>query len=125
MLWLTVLLSHDSLKSWLDTSKRTKCDVCKHTYAFTKVYSPNMPETIPFELVADRVLRQTFKAAIMGIRFMYVSVIWLGVLPFLLAWSWKSIFYMVDTRFAPFLAPSIPLTYLWIVPGLFSAMMYQ
>ena len=102
MLWLTVLLSLHSLKSWLDTSKRTKCDVCKHTYAFTKVYSPNMPETIPFELVADRVLRQTFKAAVMGVRFMYVSVIWLGILPFLLAWSWKSIFYMVDTRFAPF-----------------------
>ena len=59
-----------------------------------------MPETIPFELVADRVLRQTFKAAVMGVRFMYVSVIWLGVLPFLLAWSWKSIFYMVDTRYA-------------------------
>ncbi len=125
MLWLMLPLSPDSLKSWLDTSKRTKCDVCKHTYAFTKVYSPNMPETIPFELVADRVLRQTFKAVVMGVRFMYVSLIWLGVLPFLLAWSWKSIFYMVDTRYLPFTASSIPLTDLWIVLGLFLVTMFH
>ena len=120
MLWLILLLSPDSLKSWLDTSKRTKCDVCKHTYAFTKVYSPNMPETIPFELVADRVLRQTFKAAVMGVRFIYVSVIWLAVLPFLLAWSWKSVFYMVDTRYLPFPAFSSfdsPLDSAWAVFG--------
>ena len=79
-----------------------------------------MPETIPFELVADRVLRQTFKAAVMGIRFTYVSVIWLAVLPFLLAWSWKSVFYMVDTRYLPFPASSSldsPLDSAWAVFG--------
>ncbi|THU75626.1 zf-C3HC4-domain-containing protein [Dendrothele bispora CBS 962.96] len=44
-------IHQDCLTTWLAHSKKKTCDLCKHRYAFTKVYASDMPSRLPPVLI--------------------------------------------------------------------------
>ncbi|KAL5531378.1 hypothetical protein ACEPAG_4255 [Sanghuangporus baumii] len=87
-------IHQDCLTTWLAHSKKKSCDVCKYQYAFTKVYSENMPKQIPFILFLRKFAQKAFWGLILGIRGIMVAAIWLAFLPYVTVWTWRFYFIM-------------------------------
>ncbi|KAL1742132.1 hypothetical protein HDZ31DRAFT_84364 [Schizophyllum fasciatum] len=85
-------IHQDCLQTWLAHSKKKTCDVCKYSYAFTKVYAPDMPQTLPPWLIARRAAKSVFSSVIFCLRAIMVATIWLGVLPFSTVYAWRAYF---------------------------------
>ncbi|KAL0081359.1 hypothetical protein F4703DRAFT_1866371 [Phycomyces blakesleeanus] len=75
------------LHEWLAHSKREHCELCGHSYAFTPVYQPDMPATIPFKILLRQVLKKAFIHLCFSARFLFVSIIWFIVLPYCTVWA--------------------------------------
>ncbi|GBE86611.1 hypothetical protein SCP_0904900 [Sparassis crispa] len=89
-------IHQDCLTTWLAHSKKQTCDVCKHPYAFTKVYSKDMPKTLPPWLLVRQIFRQLISTLFLGIRSIVVGTMWLAVLPWVTIWTWRLYFAMGD-----------------------------
>ncbi|TFY72452.1 hypothetical protein EVG20_g549 [Dentipellis fragilis] len=87
-------IHQDCLTTWLAHSKKKTCDVCKHPYAFTKVYAEDMPRRLPVFLLVRRLVQQTFFALLFLLRAVLVAVVWLAVLPWITVWTWRMYFVM-------------------------------
>ncbi|KAF8074708.1 hypothetical protein FPV67DRAFT_1474663 [Lyophyllum atratum] len=90
-------IHQDCLTTWLSHSKKKNCDVCKHSYSFTKVYASDMPSTLPPVLLIRRLIQQTLFALLFGVRGIVVGIIWLGVLPWATVWTWRMYFSMGES----------------------------
>ncbi|KAF5383819.1 hypothetical protein D9615_003736 [Tricholomella constricta] len=90
-------IHQDCLTTWLSHSKKKNCDVCKHSYAFTKVYAPDMPSTLPPVLLIRRLLQQGLFALLFGLRGIVVGIIWLAALPWATVWTWRMYFSMGES----------------------------
>ncbi|OSD05343.1 hypothetical protein PYCCODRAFT_1405960 [Trametes coccinea BRFM310] len=87
-------IHQDCLTEWLAHSKKKTCDVCKYPYSFTKVYSKDMPEKLPFFLVLRQFSQQLAFALLFGLRAVLVASIWLAALPWATIWTWRIYFAM-------------------------------
>ncbi|KAI0358245.1 hypothetical protein OH77DRAFT_1475139 [Trametes cingulata] len=87
-------IHQDCLTEWLAHSKKKTCDVCKYPYSFTKVYSKDMPERLPFFLILRQFSRQLLSAVLFGLRTVLVASIWLAALPWVTIWTWRMYFAM-------------------------------
>ncbi|KAA1468915.1 hypothetical protein DENSPDRAFT_834409 [Dentipellis sp. KUC8613] len=87
-------IHQDCLTTWLAHSKKKTCDVCKHPYAFTKVYAEDMPSRLPVFLLVRRLAQQAFFAVLFLLRAILVAVVWLAVLPWITVWTWRMYFVM-------------------------------
>ncbi|PIL24929.1 hypothetical protein GSI_12816 [Ganoderma sinense ZZ0214-1] len=85
-------IHQDCLTEWLAHSKKKTCDVCKHPYSFTKVYSKDMPERLPILLVMRQFSRQIVSAILFGLRAALVATVWLAALPWSTIWTWRMYF---------------------------------
>ncbi|KAF8159833.1 hypothetical protein B0H34DRAFT_704960 [Crassisporium funariophilum] len=90
-------IHQDCLTTWLAHSKKKNCDVCKHSYSFTKVYAPDMPSSLPPVLLIRRLIQHLFLGILFVLRAIAVATIWLGVLPFVTVWSWRMYFSMGES----------------------------
>ncbi|TFY83645.1 hypothetical protein EWM64_g363 [Hericium alpestre] len=87
-------IHQDCLTTWLAHSKKKTCDVCKHPYAFTKVYAEDMPSRLPVILLLRRLAQQTIYLILLGFRAVLVAFVWLAVLPWITVWTWRMYFAM-------------------------------
>ncbi|KAI0369741.1 hypothetical protein BV20DRAFT_1044206 [Pilatotrama ljubarskyi] len=87
-------IHQDCLTEWLAHSKKKTCDVCKYPYSFTKVYSKDMPERLPFFLILRQFSQQLLSAILFGLRTVLVASIWLAALPWVTIWTWRMYFAM-------------------------------
>ncbi|KAJ8496047.1 hypothetical protein ONZ51_g1365 [Trametes cubensis] len=87
-------IHQDCLTEWLAHSKKKTCDVCKYPYSFTKVYSKDMPERLPFFLILRQFSLQLLSAVVFGLRTILVASIWLAALPWVTIWTWRMYFSM-------------------------------
>ncbi|PPQ87179.1 hypothetical protein CVT26_014436 [Gymnopilus dilepis] len=85
--------------AWLAHSNKKKCDLCRHPYAFTKVYAPDMPSSLPPLLLIKRLLQQLFWALFFVLRSVAVASIWLGVLPLVTVWTLRLYFGMGESMY--------------------------
>ncbi|KAF9054671.1 hypothetical protein BJ165DRAFT_734901 [Panaeolus papilionaceus] len=90
-------IHQDCLTTWLAHSKKKTCDVCKHPYAFTKVYAPDMPSSLPPILLVRRLVQGFFMFLLFLLRAIAVAAIWLGVLPWVTVWTWRMYFSMGES----------------------------
>ncbi|TFK17884.1 hypothetical protein FA15DRAFT_675738 [Coprinopsis marcescibilis] len=90
-------IHQDCLTTWLAHSKKKTCDVCKHSYSFTKVYAPDMPSRIPPFLLIRRLIQQLFFGIFFVLRAIIVAIIWLAVLPWVTIWTWRMYFAMGES----------------------------
>ncbi|KAG7444454.1 uncharacterized protein BT62DRAFT_952269 [Guyanagaster necrorhizus] len=85
-------IHQDCLTTWLSHSKKKTCDVCKHSYSFTKVYAADMPPRLPPALLLRRLAQQALFALLFAVRAVVVALVWLAVLPWVTVWTWRICF---------------------------------
>ncbi|KXN73137.1 zf-C3HC4-domain-containing protein [Conidiobolus coronatus NRRL 28638] len=71
----------DCLIQWLNHSRKKHCELCKHQFTFTPVYRNDMPENLPYYLIAKGLFFQLISGLILFIRAHFVIIIWLVFLP--------------------------------------------
>src|SRR6266536_3190428 len=65
----------DCLMEWLSHSQKKHCELCKTPFRFTKLYSPNMPPSLPVHLLIRHVSIHTVKNIVTWLRaFLVVAV---------------------------------------------------
>lgn len=61
---------------------RGKCDLCHHKFTFAPLYAPDAPESLStFQCVYEIMIQLIREWLPLGIRFLFICFIWLGVLP--------------------------------------------
>ncbi|TBU39775.1 hypothetical protein BD309DRAFT_1083198 [Dichomitus squalens] len=90
-------IHQDCLTEWLAHSKKKTCDVCKHPYSFTKVYSKDMPERLPILLILRQFSHQVVSAILFALRAALVATVWLAALPWATIWTWRVYFALGDS----------------------------
>ena len=81
---------------WLSHSQKKHCELCKTAFRFTKLYSPNMPHTLPIHVLFRHVIIHTVKNITTWLRFCLVVTVWLGFLPYIIRQVWRLLFWFSD-----------------------------
>eukprot|EP00058_Branchiostoma_floridae_P019098 XP_002604587.1 hypothetical protein BRAFLDRAFT_92810 [Branchiostoma floridae] len=69
------------LIQWLKHSKKEYCELCKHRFAFTPIYSPDMPATLPIKDIVSGLFTSIGTAVRYWFHYTLVAFAWLGVVP--------------------------------------------
>ncbi|KAJ5617339.1 hypothetical protein N7537_002453 [Penicillium hordei] len=88
------------LVEWLSHSQKKHCELCKTPFRFTKLYDPNMPQSLPAPLFAKQALIQCFRTLVTWLRFVLVAFVWLGWLPWSMRAIWRALFWLADGRWS-------------------------
>ncbi|KAJ5295334.1 hypothetical protein N7508_010155 [Penicillium antarcticum] len=88
------------LVEWLSHSQKKHCELCKTPFRFTKLYDPNMPQSLPAPLFAKQALIQCFRTVVTWLRFVLVAFVWLGWLPWSMRAIWRALFWLADGRWS-------------------------
>ncbi|OQN98498.1 hypothetical protein B0A48_15759 [Cryoendolithus antarcticus] len=86
----------ECLINWLAHSHKKHCELCKTPFRFTKLYDASMPAELPWEVFVKRALVHVGLAGKRLARGCLVLGIWCGVLPWLVRWAWRWMFYVGD-----------------------------
>ncbi|KAJ1924579.1 hypothetical protein IWQ60_005112, partial [Tieghemiomyces parasiticus] len=78
---------------WLHHSNKSKCELCRHQFAFSPVYDPAMPQHIPLLVVGKRVIIHAGTAVLTAIRLVLVAFVWLILLPYMTVWILRFFFW--------------------------------
>ncbi|KAK6424666.1 hypothetical protein LTR95_016369, partial [Oleoguttula sp. CCFEE 5521] len=90
----------ECLINWLAHSHKKHCELCKTPFRFTKLYDASMPAELPWEVFVKRALVHVGLAGKRFARGCLVVGIWSGVLPWLVRWAWRWMFYVGDVGWA-------------------------
>ncbi|XP_064599110.1 E3 ubiquitin-protein ligase MARCHF6-like [Liolophura sinensis] len=74
-------IHQDCLVQWLKYSRKEYCELCKHRFAFTPIYSPDMPKRLPVKDILGGLLSSIGKAVRYWFHYTLVAFAWLGVVP--------------------------------------------
>ncbi|KAJ5315887.1 hypothetical protein N7476_006194 [Penicillium atrosanguineum] len=88
------------LVEWLAHSQKKHCELCKTPFRFTKLYNPNMPQTLPTPLFIRHAAIQCFRTLVTWMRFLLVAFVWLGWLPWSMRAIWRALFWLADGRWS-------------------------
>ncbi|PBP17185.1 RING finger membrane protein, partial [Diplocarpon rosae] len=91
----------DCLMEWLSHSQKKHCELCKTAFRFTKLYSPNMPKSLPFPVLIRHVFIHSLRNIATWIRFCLVITVWLGCLPYTIRQVWRLLFWLSDGNWPP------------------------
>jgi E3 ubiquitin-protein ligase MARCH6 len=86
----------DCLMEWLSHSQKKHCELCKTPFRFTKLYSPNMPQSLPMHVFLRHFAIHTAKNLATYLRFCLVVMVWLVVLPWITRQLWRLLFWLSD-----------------------------
>lgn len=86
----------DCLMEWLSHSQKKHCELCKTPFRFTKLYSPNMPQSLPTHVLFRHVIIHSAKNLAIWLRFFLVAMVWLGFVPFTIRQIWRLLFWFSD-----------------------------
>ncbi|KAJ6164107.1 hypothetical protein N7470_002779 [Penicillium chermesinum] len=88
------------LVEWLAHSQKKHCELCKTHFRFTKLYDPNMPQSLPTPLFLRQALAQSGRTVLTWLRFLLVAFVWLGWLPWSMRAIWRALFWLADGRWS-------------------------
>lgn len=86
----------DCLMEWLSHSQKKHCELCKTPFRFTKLYSPNMPQSLPTRVFLKHFAFYIIKNMATYLRFLLVVFVWLIALPFFIRQVWRFLFWFSD-----------------------------
>ncbi|KAJ1846546.1 hypothetical protein LPJ70_001989, partial [Coemansia sp. RSA 2708] len=78
--------------------------LCGYEFAFSPLYDPNMPETIPRAIVLRQMVVNVAAVVVTAVRLVVVTIMWLFVLPYLVYWVTR--FYFWSGQSVSFGAPN-------------------
>ncbi|KAI9370572.1 hypothetical protein BJX61DRAFT_86077 [Aspergillus egyptiacus] len=84
------------LVQWLAHSQKKHCELCKTPFQFTKVYDPDMPDSLPTFLFMKQLLLHAFRKVLRWLRWTLVAFVWLGWLPWSMRAIWRALFWLAD-----------------------------
>ncbi|XP_061970589.1 probable E3 ubiquitin ligase SUD1 isoform X2 [Populus nigra] len=82
----------DCLLQWLNHSNARQCEVCKHPFSFSPVYSENAPARLPFQEFVVGMAMKTCHVLQFFLRLSFVLSVWLLIIPFITFWIWRLAF---------------------------------
>ncbi|PYI08898.1 hypothetical protein BO78DRAFT_309524 [Aspergillus sclerotiicarbonarius CBS 121057] len=88
------------LVEWLSHSQKKHCELCKTPFRFTKLYDPNMPQSLPAPLFLRQLIIHSFRTIVTWLRFVLVAFVWLGWLPWSMRAIWRALFWLADGRWS-------------------------
>uniref|UniRef100_A0A3B3DFF2 RING-type E3 ubiquitin transferase n=1 Tax=Oryzias melastigma TaxID=30732 RepID=A0A3B3DFF2_ORYME len=80
------------LVQWLKHSRKEYCELCKHRFAFTPIYSPDMPSRLPIQDICAGLLTSVGTAIRYWFHYTLVAFAWLGVVPLTACRIYKCLF---------------------------------
>ena len=84
------------LIEWLSHSQKKHCELCKTPFHFTKLYSPNMPNTVPLPIFLRQAAVHMWKSMVTTSRFLLVTFVWAAWLPWCMRTIWRGLFWIGD-----------------------------
>uniref|UniRef100_S4RS95 E3 ubiquitin-protein ligase MARCHF6 n=1 Tax=Petromyzon marinus TaxID=7757 RepID=S4RS95_PETMA len=85
-------IHQDCLLQWLKHSRKEYCELCKHRFTFTPIYSPDMPPRLPVGDVVAGLLASVGTALRFWFHYTLVAFAWLGVVPLTACRIYKCLF---------------------------------
>ncbi|KAA8586688.1 hypothetical protein FQN60_016380 [Etheostoma spectabile] len=74
-------IHQECLLQWLKHSRKEYCELCKHRFAFTPIYSPDMPSRLPVQDICAGLVTSIGTAIRYWFHYTLVAFAWLGVVP--------------------------------------------
>ena len=84
------------LVEWLSHSQKKHCELCKTPFRFTKLYSPQMPNTVPIFVFLRQAAVHTYRSLLTWSRFQIVFFVWVVWLPWSMRSLWRGLFWFGD-----------------------------
>ncbi|XP_049603484.1 E3 ubiquitin-protein ligase MARCHF6 isoform X2 [Syngnathus scovelli] len=85
-------IHQECLLQWLKHSRKEYCELCKHRFAFTPIYSPDMPSRLPVEDIFAGLITSIGTAIRYWFHYTLVAFAWLGVVPLTACRIYKCLF---------------------------------
>ncbi|KAL7920168.1 hypothetical protein ACQKWADRAFT_299130 [Trichoderma austrokoningii] len=86
----------DCLMEWLSHSQKKYCELCKTPFRFTKLYSPDMPQSLPVHIFAKHMARYLFSNLLVWLRAAVAISVWVFWLPYFMRAVWSFMFWISD-----------------------------
>jgi E3 ubiquitin-protein ligase MARCH6 len=86
----------DCLMEWLSHSQKKHCELCKTPFRFTKLYSPDMPKSLPAHVFVGHMTKYLLRNVMVWLRAALVITVWLCWLPYLMRSVWSFLFWISD-----------------------------
>lgn len=81
---------------WLSHSQKKYCELCKTPFRFTKLYSPDMPQSLPMHIFAKHMARYLFSNLLVWLRAAVAISVWVFWLPYFMRAVWSFMFWISD-----------------------------
>lgn len=89
----------ECLMEWLSHSQKKYCELCKTSFRFTKLYAPNMPQTLPIHVFLQHMTRYIIRNVLSWARAILAISVWICWLPFVMRAVWSFLFWVSDEGF--------------------------
>lgn len=81
---------------WLSHSQKKYCELCKTSFRFTKLYAPDMPQSLPIHVFLGHMAKYLFRNLLVWVRAAVAFSVWLGWLPYFMRSVWSFLFWVSD-----------------------------
>lgn len=81
---------------WLSHSQKKYCELCKTSFRFTKLYAPDMPQSLPIHVFLGHMTKYIFRNLLVWLRGGIAVSVWLGGLPYFMRSVWSFLFWVSD-----------------------------
>ncbi|KAL6925236.1 hypothetical protein ACHAPO_009071 [Fusarium lateritium] len=89
----------DCLMEWLSHSQKKYCELCKTSFRFTKLYAPDMPQSLPVHIFIGHMARYLLQNVLVWLRGALAISVWLCWLPYFMRTVWSFMFWISDEGF--------------------------
>ena len=86
----------ECLMEWLSHSQKKHCELCKTSFRFTKLYSPDMPDKLPTRVFLSKAAAHTAQNCVYWLRGCLVLCTWAIWLPWTMRFVWWGLFWLAD-----------------------------
>ncbi|KAJ3216804.1 hypothetical protein HK099_005707, partial [Clydaea vesicula] len=84
------------LEEWLSHSNSKKCEICKHQFRFSPIYSANTPNRITWPFFLKHIMKKSLRNLKFYTRVAFVTAIWLFLIPYITAITERFFFQFGD-----------------------------
>lgn len=86
----------DCLMEWLSHSQKKYCELCKTPFRFTKLYAPDMPQSLPVHVFAKHMASHLLSNLLVWLRAAVAISVWVFWLPYFMRAVWSFMFWISD-----------------------------